>query len=387
LYALRGQAANRQEKNQVSLLARGRKKLAALGKPSTTSLAGKVWRGRDYAAGGGRRPQRTGGHLGTASGLTFVWASERREEKWRECRNLMNHSYQKLSVDDLRTCSDDCLNCPYRWAELAEEVCSETCIGDSICPWLMVCRCLNPNMSDRVGHRLERLVLSAPLEVQVRPVGVSVRFLRLDGRYDVRRRRSQEAVEELAQSIVTEGLFAPPGGVAAPDGFLDVVMGITRTRALLALGERVIPIRVFHFWGDTPVDRLVKAFQENAIRQEMTWDEEVRLVYRVWVETGRPSVRKLAGRLGKGRTWVHGRLQWGQKLWGEGPPSTPSPGPSRPSRQPSRSRPRGVYLTIGEVRSWLQTLGVPADGESPAELREALRKALADLVGRAEGER
>ncbi len=301
----------------------------------------------------------------------------------------MERPYQKLSVDDLRTCTDDCLNCPYeageqRWAELAEEVCSGTCIGDSICPWLMVCRCLNPDMSNRVGQRLERLVLSAPLEVQVKPVGMPVRFLRLDGRYDVRRQRSQEAIEELARSIVAEGLFAPPGGVAAPDGFLDVVMGITRTQALLALGERIVPVRVFHFWGDTPVDRLVRAFQENAIRQEMTWDEEVRLVYRVWVETGRPSVRKLAGRLGKGRTWVHERLQWGQKLWGGGPPSTPSPGPSRSSRRATRSRPRGVYLTIGEVRGWLQALGISTDGESPAELREALRKALTDLIDRTE---
>ncbi len=173
------------------------------------------------------------------------------------------------TADDLMKCDPQpgqCERCA--WSPLAEELCTGTCIGDSICPWLMVCQCLNPNLASGRGHQLERLVLQQPPVVQVTPVGILASRLRMDS-YDIRLRRDAENVQAIAESIVVDGLFAPPGGVASADGHIDVIMGHTRVLAMRdVLSWTQIPMRIFHWWGDTDWDRRARAFKENGLRRK-----------------------------------------------------------------------------------------------------------------------
>ena len=120
------------------------------------------------------------------------------------------------AVDDLMRCDPPagCQGCG--WRPVAEEVCRGVCIGEqSICPWLLVCRCANPEGSASRGRSLERLVLEQPASVQVASADIPKRWVRL-GEYEIRQRRSEETVRQIASSIAGNGLFSPPGGVATP---------------------------------------------------------------------------------------------------------------------------------------------------------------------------
>lgn len=208
-------------------------------------------------------------------------------------------------------CSNDCLSCPYlsvdgrTWKSVAEEVCSSDCISDrAVCPWLMVCRCVNPLARDDVGRRLERLAES-PAAAVATVIAADRVVLPPNG---VRQQRSEDAVTELQQSIGRHGLLSPPVGIARPDGTVEIISGVTRVMALLRLGWSGIPVRILHLWNPDPTRILVIGFQENAVRTEMTWSDQVRAVERIWEDLGRPTVRRLAAVLGKSTYWVHQRL-------------------------------------------------------------------------------
>jgi len=296
------------------------------------------------------------------------------------------------TADDLMKCDPQpgqCERCV--WGPLCEELCPGTCIGDSICPWLMVCQCLNPDMDSGRGHQLERLVLQQPPVVQVTPVGILASRLRMDS-YDIRLRRDAENVQAIAESIVMDGLFAPPGGVASADGHIDVIMGHTRVLAMRdVLSWTQIPMRIFHWWGDTDWDRRARAFKENGLRRNMDFDEEVALVYGYWRET-RQSVRQVARFFGMGRTWAHERIAWGKKVIGEAPAGIGNIGAigavgvsddnnSSGACQCKRTYPRRVTLPAAEVREWLDRIQragitIPQNGPGEEPDAEALRNAM-----------
>ena len=117
------------------------------------------------------------------------------------------------AVDDLMRCDPPagCQGCG--WQRVAEEVCRGVCSGEqSICPWLLVCRCANPERSDSRGRSLQRLVLEQPASVQVAPVDIPKRWVRLR-EYEIRQRRSEETIRQIAASIASNGLYSPLGGV------------------------------------------------------------------------------------------------------------------------------------------------------------------------------
>lgn len=220
--------------------------------------------------------------------------------------------------DDLMRCEPQagCKGCA--WHDTAEIVCRGVCIGErDICPWLMVCRCVNPDMGQKRGKQLERLALEQPPDVHLAPVSITRHRIRL-GEYDIRQGRDHEIIRQIAASIAEHGLFSAPGGVAAEDGYIDLLMGHNRVLAVLSLLEwQDIPIRIFHWWGNDQAAgrwaRKIAAFQENAVRQQMTFDEEVRLVYSYWLETGQ-TVREIADRFKMSRSWVQERISWGRSL-------------------------------------------------------------------------
>jgi len=311
--------------------------------------------------------------------------------------------------DDLMRCKPDS-GCTCAWYSTAEIVCRGECIGEhDICPWLMVCRCINPENTEKRGRQLERLVLDQPPDVQTSPVAVSRHRIRL-GEYDIRQERDQEAIRRIADSIRERGLFAPPGGVAAKDGHIDLLMGHNRVLAVLSILEwSEIPIRVFHWWSAGQATdrwaRKIAAFQENTIREQMTFDEEVRLVHAYWRETGQ-TVREIAVRFHMSRSWVQERINWGRSI---ATVETNKPDKNRPQEpaKPARiestaaqlyaaasekadrsesderksAAPERVTFSVQEINTWidaLKTKGIAiADGD---DIKKRWRNTINNLV-------
>lgn len=276
------------------------------------------------------------------------------------------------TLDDLQLCSEDCTSCA--WAGAIEDVCTGKCVGDdAVCPWLLVCRCINPKGLPSRAAYLERLVAELPPSVAAAPVEVPLAKVRLAA-CDVRLRRDPEAVKELARSIARDGLFSPPVCVAAEDGYLDVIMGRTRVMAVRQLGWEKVPCRVLHRRvGDGEMHLL--ALKENTLRREMDADEEAYWVYLMWKETG-ASVRALARRIGKSKSWVAERLKLGRMLYGGEGRDDPESLPVERRTYPSR-----LTFYEDDVRQWLEALRsvgveVSLDGRS---VREAWLEAMEKL--------
>jgi len=266
--------------------------------------------------------------------------------------------------DDLMKCQPPpgCEGC--EWRPLAEQVCRGVCISDqSVCPWLLSCRCLNPDASSRRGHQLERLTMQQPPSVQVASLPIPRDLIRL-GEYEIRRKRSPEVIRQIASSIADNGLFSPPGGVAATDGYIDIIMGSNRTLAVTSLLDWAqVPVRVFHWWGNDVWERKVAAFQENTLRQQMTFEEEVALVYSFWQQTGE-TVREIAKRFRMSKSWVQERITWGKRVYKDGEVPHIGPAPLDLSKV-RRKQPSRVTLPKADIRRWLvelSELGIVSNG-------------------------
>jgi len=248
----------------------------------------------------------------------------------------------------------------------------------------MVCRCLNPDQDAGRGQRLERLVLEQPAAIQVAPVSIHVSRLRTDN-YDIRKRRAPERVRDIAESIVFDGLFAPPGGVASADGYIDILMGHTRILAMRdMLGWEEIPVRIFHWWGDSDWDRRARAFKENGLRQNMDFDEEVALVYGYWRESGQ-SVRQVARFFGMSPSWAHERIAWGKRGIGVGDRDngTGDDGDGSSPHCRRRTYPPRITLPADEVKEWLNCLhraGIPVPNDCEKPSAETLRAAMLAIL-------
>jgi hypothetical protein len=289
------------------------------------------------------------------------------------------------SSDDLMKCDPPpgCEGCD--WRPVAERVCSGVCISDErICPWLLACRCLNSEMDAGRGQRLERLVMQQPPNVQVASAAIPQDLVRL-GEYEIRRKRSEDTICQIAASIVDNGLFAPPGGVAMPSGHIDIMMGGNRVLAMTALLEWAkIPVRIFHWWGNNVWERKIAALQENTLRQQMTLEEEVALIYSYWRQTGM-TVREMATRFRMSKSWIQERMAWGKRVYGEG--KVPHPDAVTVELQKlKRKQPPRITLPKAEVKAWLDQLHelgvVPEDGNG--NVREGLRLTMQALIERLE---
>ena len=220
-------------------------------------------------------------------------------------------------LDDLRTCKDDCLRCPHsvsgqQWSAFVGEVCTGECIGSYVCPWLMVCRCLNPHLTGQVASRLAQIASSQPQSHF--PALVPVKYVQV-WENGIRRYRSAEDIAILQEAIARSGLVSYPIGVALRDtAKILVFAGITRLEAIIGLGWKNIPVRVLHLQAVNDIQLLIGALQENVVRREITWEEQCRAVHRIWEGLGKPSVRALAQHLGKPRTWVARRLEAARNL-------------------------------------------------------------------------
>ncbi len=192
------------------------------------------------------------------------------------------------------------------WSAIVEEVCSGECVGNFVCPFLLICRCSIHGMQDVVASRLSNLAL-ASTESNL-PVPVPVKYTRLWEK-DVRRYRSDDAVLEIQESIARNGLLSFPVGIASRKHWMiEIIAGITRYHAVIRLGWEKIPVRVLQVWA-SDTNLLIQAFQENILRREMTWMEQAIAVRTIWEDMGRPfGARSLARLLGKSPAWVVRRL-------------------------------------------------------------------------------
>jgi hypothetical protein len=239
---------------------------------------------------------------------------------------------------------------------------------------------------------LERLAMRQPPAVQVASVPIPRQWIRL-GAYEIRQKRDEETIRRIAASVVDNGLFAPPGGVATPSGHIEIMMGGNRTLAMTTLLEwEAVPVRVFHWWGDDVWGRKIAAFQENAFRQQMSFEEEVALVYSYWQQTGLP-VRQIATHFRMSKSWVHERIVWGKRLYREG--DVPHKGPLHLDlAKVRRKQPSRITLYKSEVEGWLSELselGVapgnghsheddPGNGNGDGNLQDNLRQTMAALI-------
>lgn len=288
------------------------------------------------------------------------------------------------SVERLRTCRDDCRRCPFidqedtPWSEVLREVCSGECVSNFVCPFLMTCRCLNPRQQDSIGNRLERIATAASVAGNL-PVPVPANLVRLwEGNV---RRRSEEDVLEIREAISKRGLLSFPLGIASRRTWsIEVVAGVTRYLAIAGLGWPQIPIRVIHVWDLNDLDLLLCAFQENIIRREMSWREQVEVVRTIWERTGHPSVRILAKMLGKSPTWTFRRLAASRE-----PEPEPEPGEGTGSFE-SRRKPkefaavaadRFIRINLGpeEIDDVLARMGFDPGDETYLGLAHALVRA------------
>jgi ParB-like chromosome segregation protein Spo0J len=236
-------------------------------------------------------------------------------------------------------------------------------------------------MAERRGTHLARLVAEQPPAARLAVVTVPSDLIRL-GEYEIRHGRDEQAIKELAHSIHDNGLFAPPGGIAAPSGHIDILMGNSRVLAMTSLlNWREIPVRVFHWWGDSTWDRVIAAFQENTVRRQMTFEEEVAVVYTYRQQTGE-TVREMARRFRKSKSWIHERVSWGKRVYGDRPVPK-APALRDDARSLKREQAPRVTLRQSEVKAWLdqlQELGVvPGDDGQDTGTHPCASSALRDL--------
>lgn len=139
----------------------------------------------------------------------------------------------------------------------------------------------------------EEDVVRLPIEV-IRP-----------NRWQPRLRGGEEEIEELAQSIASQGLLSPIIVRPAGDGAYELVAGERRLRACERLGWREIPCIVRGFSDREAAEA---ALVENLQRSDLHFLEEARAYQRLLEEFGLTQ-EELAGRLGKSQPAIANKLR------------------------------------------------------------------------------
>jgi hypothetical protein len=226
--------------------------------------------------------------------------------------------------------------------------------------------------------------MQQPPPIQVASVSIPKRWIRL-GEYEIRQKRDEETIRQIAASILDNGLFAPPGGVVTPSGHIDIIMGSNRIIAVTSLlNWDAVPVRIFHWWGTDVWESKIVAFQENMLRQQMSFDEEVALVYSYWRQTGL-TVRETATHFRMSKSWVQERITWGKRLYKNGEVPHKDAIPRNLSKVRRRQVGR-ITLPKDEVSEWLVQLGElgvvskNGNGHGNGSLREDLRQTMEALT-------
>ncbi|MGQ9555908.1 MAG: ParB/RepB/Spo0J family partition protein [Anaerolineae bacterium] len=147
--------------------------------------------------------------------------------------------------------------------------------------------------------------LSALLSVQETneqrriPVGML-----LPNRFNPRREYPEEALEELVQSMREHGFIGALDGRQLDDGRVELAYGSRRLLAARRAGISTIPVTL-RLWDDNTL-RFV-ALVENLVREDLTPLEQAQTVSEMHQLLGL-SVREIARRIGKPKSWVEDRL-------------------------------------------------------------------------------
>jgi ParB/RepB/Spo0J family partition protein len=131
----------------------------------------------------------------------------------------------------------------------------------------------------------------------------------------------EKAVQELADSIKSQGLIHPITVQPIGDGTHRVVVGERRTRAHLLLGRNTIPAKIRADLTDTK-RKLIYQLAENVNRQDLTDAEMARSIRNLMEGKGEEAPMtqsQIAKSLGKSEGWVSRYVKFGdeeqQRLW------------------------------------------------------------------------
>ncbi len=123
-------------------------------------------------------------------------------------------------------------------------------------------------------------------------------------RFNPRENYSKEALGELIQSMQEHGFIGALDGRELPDGRVEVAYGSRRLLAARAAGIRSIPV-FLHDWDDQQF-RFV-SLVENLVREDLTPSEQAETIGQMHEHLGL-SVREIARKTGKPKSWVEDRL-------------------------------------------------------------------------------
>jgi len=126
----------------------------------------------------------------------------------------------------------------------------------------------------------------------------------LPNRHNPRQEYSEEALAELTQSIEEHGFIGALDGRELPDGRVELAYGSRRLLAAKAAGIQSIPV-FLHDWDDNQL--LFISLVENLVREDLTLHEQAETVGQMHEALGF-SVRVLARKMGKPKSWVEDRL-------------------------------------------------------------------------------
>lgn len=121
-------------------------------------------------------------------------------------------------------------------------------------------------------------------------------------------RQRFEGLDELAEAIQAQGFISRlrvrPDPTAPGEGFFQLAYGERRLRAALLAGLSIVPCDVAEY---SDREMLEIGLAENIQRQDLNPLEEA-VVFQRLTQAGEYSIRELAGRIGKNKDYVDGRL-------------------------------------------------------------------------------
>jgi ParB/RepB/Spo0J family partition protein len=121
-------------------------------------------------------------------------------------------------------------------------------------------------------------------------------------------RQQFDGLDELADTIRTQGFISRlrvrPDPAAPGENFFQLVYGERRLRAALLAGLSTVPCDVAEY---SDREMLEIGLAENIQRQDLNPLEEA-VVFQRLTQAGEYSIRELAGRIGKNKDYVDGRL-------------------------------------------------------------------------------
>ncbi|MEM7050197.1 MAG: ParB/RepB/Spo0J family partition protein [Acidobacteriota bacterium] len=155
-----------------------------------------------------------------------------------------------------------------------------------------------------LGRGLDSLIQSAPpAETGVRKLPVGMLH---PNRHQPRTQFDESGLEELAESIRSQGLIQPIIVTARAEGEYTIVAGERRWRAAQRAGLDVVPTVVREISGDQEL--LEVALVENIQRSDLNPVEEAE-AYRTLQDKFSLSQEALASRVGKARTTITNSLR------------------------------------------------------------------------------